>query len=187
MSGYFVRFSGCKGTHDTICHPHFTTETGIMMDDRWKRLGSGGRNVSGDIHCSCCCRCHVFKPRLHFHVLCRCLITKRCSSSSCHITGGGPCMGIAWREHSTAQHSTKQHRRGQKSVCIFMEETPLVHTIQYNTIQFIDARRIMSRAGATDHCVTPSKEGPWFELSSRTRSCAHEPHTVTTRDKLLPP
>ncbi|KAK4124527.1 hypothetical protein N657DRAFT_644769 [Parathielavia appendiculata] len=40
----------------------------------------------------------------------------------------------------------------------------------------------LSRVGATDHCVTPSKEGPWFELSSRTRSCAHGPHTVTTRD-----
>ncbi|KAK4123846.1 hypothetical protein N657DRAFT_430177 [Parathielavia appendiculata] len=40
----------------------------------------------------------------------------------------------------------------------------------------------LSRVGATDHCVTPSKEGPWFELSSRTRSSAHKPHSVTTRD-----
>ena len=44
----------------------------------------------------------------------------------------------------------------------------------------------LSRAGATDHCVTPLKEGPWFELSSRTRSCAYEPHTVTTRDTTSP-
>ncbi|KAK4122254.1 hypothetical protein N657DRAFT_646935 [Parathielavia appendiculata] len=44
----------------------------------------------------------------------------------------------------------------------------------------------LSKSLKWDHCVTPSKEGPWFELSSRTRSCAHEPHTVTTRDTRHP-